>query len=115
VHEYSIVESLLSQVQASAQGYAVRKVRGLCVRLGARSGVDPALLRTAYDLCSAGTFCDGAALQIETVPPRWRCSDCCRDAQPVDRLACPSCGGRLALVEGDEIVLERVDLEVEDV
>jgi hydrogenase nickel incorporation protein HypA/HybF len=115
VHEYSVVESLLDRVRESARGYHVRRVRRLRLRLGALSGVDAGLLRTAYDLCAPGTFCDGAELQIEAVAPRWRCSSCGQDSQPVERLICAACGGGVTLLEGDEIVLEKVDLEVEDV
>jgi hydrogenase nickel incorporation protein HypA/HybF len=96
VHEYSIVQSLLNRVQDSLRGYDVRSVRRLRLRLGELSGVDAGLLRTAYDMCAPGSICDGAVLEI-------------------GRLACPACGGGVRLLEGDEIVLETIDLEVENV
>ena len=115
MHEYSIVQSLLNRVQDSLRGYDVRSVRTLRLRLGELSGVDGGLLRTAYELCTPGTLCDGAELVIEAVPARWQCPRCDRETPAGERLACPSCGGSVRLVEGDEIVLEKIDLEVENV
>ncbi|MBI2221204.1 MAG: hydrogenase maturation nickel metallochaperone HypA [Acidobacteria bacterium] len=115
MHEYSIVQSLLNRVQDSLRGYDVRSVRRLRLRLGELSGVDPGLLRTAYELCAPGSVCDGAELEIASVPALWRCPACDRDAPAGARLACPSCGGGVRLLEGDEIVLETIDVEVEHV
>jgi hydrogenase nickel incorporation protein HypA/HybF len=115
VHEYSIVQALLNRVQESLRGYEVRSVRTLRLRVGELSGVDSGLLRTAYELCTPGTLCDGAELLIEDVPARWHCPRCQRDAEAGERLACPACGGTVRLLEGDEILLEKIDLEVESV
>ena len=115
MHEYSIVQSLLSRVHASLRQYDVRSVRRLRLRLGELSGVDAGLLRTAYDLCAPGSICDGAELEIQPVPAQWRCPRCDRDAPPGGRLSCPGCGCAVRLHEGDEIVLETIDVEVENV
>lgn len=115
MHEYSIVQSLLGRVRESIGAYDVVAVRGLRLRIGSLSGVDPGLLRTAYDLCIPGTFCEGARLEIEEVPVRWRCPGCGGGHTEGQPLTCASCGVPLVLVEGDEIVLEKVDLEVNDV
>ena len=115
MHEYSIVQSLLSRVQESTRAYDVSAVRALRVRIGALSGVDPELLRTAYDLCIPGTFCEGASLQIIEVPARWRCPRCGQQGSEGQALTCAACAVSLTLAEGDEIVLEKIDLEVNDV
>ena len=114
MHEYSIVQSLLGRVAQSARGYDVAAVRRLTVRIGALSGVDSELLRTAYELCAPGTLCAGAELVIRDVAARWRCPACERDAAAGERLACPACGGVVKLVEGDEIILDSVELEVKE-
>lgn len=115
MHEYSIVQSLLNRVQDSLREYDVRSVRRLRLRLGELSGVDAGLLRTAYELCVPGSICDGAALEIEAVPAHWRCPRCGRDAPAGERLTCSACGSGVGLLEGDEIVLETIDAEVENV
>lgn len=115
MHEYSIVQSLLGRVEESIRPYDVARIRALRVRIGALSGVDAELLRTAYELCAPGTRCEGAALEIEEVPVRWWCPRCGHEGLEGQRLACAACGVPLALVEGDEILLEKIDLEVNDV
>ncbi len=115
MHEYSIVQSLLGRVQESVRDYEVTAIRRLSLRIGELSGIDAGLLRTAYELCIPGTMCEGAALEIHDVAARWRCSRCEQDAPRGQRLACASCGGAVTLVEGDEILLETIDLEVDDV
>ncbi len=115
MHEYSIVQSLLGRVEASVAGYDASAIRRVKVRIGELSGVDAGLLRTAYDLCVAGTLYERTALEICDVPARWRCPRCERDAPKGQRLVCAACGGAVTLIEGDEILLETIDLEVDDV
>lgn len=115
MHEYSIVQSLLGRVQESVRGYEVSAIRRVKVRIGELSGVDGELLRTAFELCAPGTLCERATLEIDDVPARWRCKRCEQDAPRGQRLACATCGGTVTLVEGDEILLETIDLEVDDV
>lgn len=115
MHEYSIVQSLLTRVQESVRGYDVRSVRTVRLRIGELSGIDAGLLQTAYELCTPGTLCEGAELIIDRVCARWRCPRCDREISPGGRLACPACGGNVRLESGDEILLEKIDLEVENV
>jgi hydrogenase nickel incorporation protein HypA/HybF len=115
MHEYSIAQSLLTRVDASLAGHHVVAIRRLSVRIGELSGVDAGLLRTAYELCRTGTPCDGAELDIADVPARWTCKACEQSARQGGRLICPACGGPMTLAEGDEIVLDRIEAEVEDV
>jgi hydrogenase nickel incorporation protein HypA/HybF len=115
LHEYSIVASLLGRVEETLQSYKVTSVRRLHLRIGELSGIEPELLRTAYDMCRVGTPCEQADLEVHAVAARWVCRNCNAEPARGGRLACPSCGGRVALAEGDEIVLDRIELEVDDV
>ena len=115
MHEYSIAQSLLSRVDASLAGHRVVAIRRLDVRIGELSGVDAGLLKTAYELCRAGTPCEQAALEVSAVPARWVCRSCGEPAPKGERLICPACGTGMRLVEGDEIILDRIEAEVEDV
>lgn len=115
MHEYSIAQSLLNRVGETLAGYRVVAIKRLHVRIGELSGVDGELLRTAYDLCRVGTPCEAADLDVITVPVRWSCPNCNREAARGERLVCPACGAGVRLVEGDEILLERIEAEVDDV
>jgi len=85
----------------------VRRVR---VRVGALSGVDPGLFSTAYQTFRPQTVCASAELELTGVPARWACPRCRRQIAAGERLQC--CGEPARLVEGDDLVLEQIELEV---
>ena len=111
MHEYSIVQSLVDAVEASTKTRAA-VVRRLEVRLGELSGVDPVLLATAYEVFRTGTCCENATMTIDRVPSCWRCPKCSTVIAPGAILRCPSCSGPAQLASGDEIILQRIELEV---
>jgi hydrogenase nickel incorporation protein HypA/HybF len=112
VHEYSIVSSLLDRVESVALAQGATGVHGVRVRIGDLAGVDRSLFRTAFETFRAGSICADAALTIVPVPACWTCSRC---DEPIPRgavLRCAACGEPARLFSGDEIVLDRLDLEV---
>lgn len=112
MHEYSIVSALLDRVEAEARARGASSVATVRVALGAQSGVDPELLRSAFEIARAGTPCAGAELDLRMVAPEWRCRNCDRTLGGDGPLRCPQCDAPAKLVAGDEIVLERLELEV---
>jgi hydrogenase nickel incorporation protein HypA/HybF len=112
MHEYSIVSALYDRIVVEAEAHRATAVTAVQVRIGALSGVEPGLLRTAYDLFREGTLCAGAPLAIEEVPAHWACPACGTTPKSGARLVCPTCGAPVRLVAGDEIELTRVELEV---
>ncbi len=112
VHEYSLIQSLVERVEAEARERNALAVRRLRVRVGELSGVEPELLATAYEMFRAGTLCAEAALDIEQVPARWACGQCGAAVASGGILQCPRCGEPAALIEGQDIILERIELEV---
>jgi hydrogenase nickel incorporation protein HypA/HybF len=112
VHEYSIVEALVARVTVEARLRGATAVHGLEVRLGELSGVEPGLLRTAYETFRAGGICANAALRLTTIAAEWVCSRCARAITHGEILRCPDCGAPARLARGDEILLDRIDLEV---
>jgi hydrogenase nickel insertion protein HypA len=112
VHEYSIVESLLDRVAETARDYAEPRVTEVRVRIGELSGIEITLLRKAFDAFRERTLCRDAALVIETAPARWACPRCGGDVASSGCLRCLRCDRPARLVEGDEIVLERIAMEV---
>jgi hydrogenase nickel incorporation protein HypA/HybF len=115
MHEYSIVQSLLDQVESTAAAHGATGVHRLRLRIGEMSGVETALLRTAYETFTDRSICAGAALEIVPVPVRWGCVSCDTDVPRGGALRCGNCGGPARMTAGDEIVLERIEMEVPDV
>jgi hydrogenase nickel incorporation protein HypA/HybF len=112
VHEWSIVQALLAEVERHARSRGARAIRRLHLRVGALSGVEIPLLETAFETFRERTCCAGAALAIERVPARWSCPRCRVEVAAGARLRCGGCGAAARLESGDEIVLARIEMEV---
>ena len=112
MHEYSIVQALLDRVREEVTARNARRARRLWVRIGELSGVEIDLLRTAYEMSRASTVCSDAPLIVSRLAARWTCPTCGADIPRGLRLACAICGSPAQLVAGDEIMLDRIELEV---
>lgn len=115
MHEYSIVASLIDQVHQIASERNAACVHRLHVAIGELSGVELDLLQTAYDTFRERTICERAELEVHPVEAQWVCGRCGREIERGSILRCPSCERPARLVHGDEIVLERIEMEVRDV
>ena len=110
MHEYSLVQALVARVEQEVRQRAPARVHRLRVRLGELSGVDPALFTTAYEMFREGTVCAEAPLELSQVAARWRCPACGRSIARGEKLQC--CGGPAQLAEGDDLLLDQIELEV---
>lgn len=107
MHEFGYVESLLPVLEQRAAGRAV-------ARLGVRAGVLHRLvedsLQQAFDTVAAGTFADGAAVELTQVPVDVRCEACgTRTEADAEVGLCPDCGSsQVVNTNGDEFTLHWV-------
>ena len=115
MHEYSIVASLIDRVQQEAAAHGGSRVHRLHVKIGELSGVELDLLKTAFDTFREQTICDGAELAINTVAASCACPSCNRPVVRGAILRCDTCGRPARMLEGDEIILERIEMETPDV
>ncbi len=113
MHELSVCLSLLEQVGSIAARKNSTKVTRIELRIGPLSGVEAELLRNAWPLASAGTIAVDADLVIEEADIIVHCGACDTDSTArANRLVCGQCGDfRTSLVSGDEMILQRVELE----
>lgn len=115
MHETSIVSALLDQIDAQARAHGAAAVRRVELSLGEMSGVEPELLEIAFRTYREGTVCAEAELTLRRVPVRWECERCGHTPERGGFLQCPHCKGPAKLVQGDEITLDRLEMEVPDV
>ena len=103
----------MEQVSAIAAHKRATAVTDIHVGVGPLSGVEPGLLRNAFPIASAGTLAGTATLHLRKTPIRVRCSTCgVESVAAPNRLVCAECRDwRTMLVSGDELLLERVELE----
>jgi hydrogenase nickel incorporation protein HypA/HybF len=114
VHELSIVQALLEQVQAevTSSGHAGRVV-SLRLVIGRLSGVHADSIRFGFELLSPGSIAEGAALQIDEPRARCRCHACLAE-QDIEELvvSCPACGGAdIVIGGGQDLLLQSIELE----
>src|SRR5215471_3638940 len=112
MHEYSIVQALYDAVVSQATAHGARSVQGVRVRIGEMSGVDPGLLDTAWNTFKVKTMCEAAPMEVEIVPAEWLCSLCGAEVRRGSVLACHECGAPAKLKQGDEILMDRIVMEV---
>jgi hydrogenase nickel incorporation protein HypA/HybF len=95
-----------------AQKHGAARVVRLEIRVGELSGVEVPLLETAWELVRERSLCGSAELAVHRSAARWECSRC---SEPVARglvLRCARCAAPARLAQGDELVLERIEMEV---
>ena len=114
MHEYSIVSALVDQVEAQAAAHPGAKVRTVLVAIGAQAGVEAELLAAAFEAFRGGTVCADAVLEIVPRPARWVCPTCKTELPRGARPRCVPCASAATMVSGDEILLQRIELELEN-
>ncbi len=116
MHELSVCRALIREAEAAARRHGAVGVAKLSVRVGALSGVEPVLLRHAFEAARTGSGVEGAGLIVEWVPVRVVCDACGVQSEArANRLLCAACGDwRTRLVSGDELTLASVELLFEE-
>jgi hydrogenase nickel incorporation protein HypA/HybF len=116
MHETAIATELLGVVLSEASRNKLQRITGLRLRVGAFRMVVPELLQGAFEVVSAGTLAQGAALEIEAVPLKARCGNCQTESQLEDYVFyCPVCGCILnEILSGKELDLFQIIGEREE-
>ena len=115
MHELAICNALIGQLEIVAREQHAAKVVTIVVRIGPLSGVESTLLQRAYLIASQGSVAESAELTVKLMPIRVYCRECGAESDAViNRLICAKCGDwKTKLISGDELLLERVELERE--
>lgn len=113
MHELSVCQGMLQQVENLAVQHHADSATIIKVSIGPLSGVEAQLLAQAFPIAAAGTIAEHAALEIDVLPVRVRCSQCQAETEAsANRLICGSCGHwQTTLISGDEMLLTSVEFE----
>lgn len=116
MHELSVCLALLDEVGRVASVAAATSVQSVTVRIGPLSGIEAGPLRRAFEVARSGGVAHGAELIVDVARVRIRCGECATESEAApNRLLCPTCGSyRTRVIEGDELVLSAVEMDVSD-
>ena len=106
------MDSVLELAVRHAQERSVTRIHSITIRIGDMSGVSIDALTFAFDVLARETMASEATLNIERVPPRYRCSQCRYEfASDFPYATCPECGKeRAELIQGREIELASMEV-----
>jgi hydrogenase nickel incorporation protein HypA/HybF len=114
MHEFSIVEALVEQVEQELSRAGQRgRVKRLDVAVGRLSGVHCDSLRFAFELLAPGTVAEGASLEISEPLASSHCGQCgaCREIEELV-VSCPACGSHDIRIEnGRDLMLQCIETE----
>ncbi|WP_162063968.1 hydrogenase/urease nickel incorporation protein HypA [Vibrio taketomensis] len=113
MHEYSIVSALIEQCENHARDNNANRVTRVAIKVGQLSGVEPALLETAFDTFKQEGVCRDALLEIQIQPLVIHCHECQRESVMSTRqVLCPLCNSRnTQVIDGEELLLMQLELE----
>ncbi len=114
MHEVSIVQALVEQVEAEVRNSGCRgRVLGLDLVIGRLSGVHADSIRFAFELLAPGTILAEAQLRITEPPAELVCA-ACGARTPIEDLSsqCPQCNSVQVRIEGGrDLLLQSIELE----
>lgn len=112
MHEYSIVSALIEQCESHARANGAREITRVVIKVGQLSGVEPALLQTAFDTFKLEGICRNAELQMQIQPLVIHCHTCQQDVEmPHRQVICPQCHGRdTTVIDGEDLLLMQLEM-----
>ncbi|MEA2111270.1 MAG: hydrogenase/urease nickel incorporation protein HypA [Campylobacterota bacterium] len=113
MHEYSIVQSLLDSCEENTRANNATKVVKVVVKIGVMSGVEPELLKTAFDTFKEKTVCEEAEFIMNIQQVLVRCRDCLSENELQSlEYTCPDCQSvNLEILDGEDMFLMQLELQ----
>lgn len=113
MHEYSIVQALLTQCEEIAAQNDAQSVTKVVVKIGKMSGVEPYLLEIAFNTFKEKTVCDAALFVMNVQPLTIECNEC-KTITVLEEIfyKCPECDSLdVQVVDGEEMFLMSLEME----
>jgi len=113
MHEYSIVQALLTQCEDIARENEAESVTKIIVKIGKMSGVEPHLLEMAFNTFKEKTVCDGADFVLNVQPLVIECKEC-GVVTTLDEIfyKCPACESLdVRVIDGEDMYLMTLEME----
>lgn len=113
MHEFSIIDSLISTVVKECRNAGFSKVEKVKISVGKASGAMPEALLFAFDVLKKQTIADEAFLLIEEIPVAGNCMNCKNAFTTEDPFifVCPFCqSSSLKINSGRELDIAEIEV-----
>ncbi len=113
MHEYSVVQALLKQVEDIAKENEAQKVSKIVVKIGVMSGIEAHLLEIAFNTFKEKTICDNAKFVMNIQPLIITCRDCNKESQ-LEKIhyCCQKCQStNVEVTDGEDMFLMSLEME----
>jgi hydrogenase nickel incorporation protein HypA/HybF len=114
MHEFSLMQSVLEQVDSTARKAGAEQVTEIRLVIGEMREVVPSALEFAFEALAPGTLSENALLTTTTVRPRSRCVQCGHEYEH-DRFtwSCPVCDSLATeLLAGKELYIDTIEVDL---
>jgi hydrogenase nickel incorporation protein HypA/HybF len=114
VHELSIADEILRAARSAMTERGGIRLERVLVAVGELTAIEPDLLRFAWEAMTKDGTDEGSQLDVEWRPAVQHCEKCgdLEGHRPGDWvLTCPTCGGVLRILGGQELDLLQVSFE----
>lgn len=113
MHEYAIVENMVSLVEDEAKKYETGNVTQINLVIGELASVEPEAIKMYFDLLSKDTILEGAKLSFKLIEAEMKCDECGEVfLKSRSIIECPKCGriGKFT-GKGKEFYIESIEVK----
>lgn len=112
MHEYSVVQALMEQVEELAAQNKATEVTKIIVKIGIMSGVEPHLLEIAFETFKEKTICENAHFVMNIQPLVLHCQSCLIHSEVTNpHYCCPKCESLDVTVDdGEDMYLMSLEM-----
>lgn len=112
MHEVSLCENIIRQLQDSAEQENFNRVKTIWLEIGKLSHVTAEAMLFAFEMVAKNSLAEGARLEIVNVPARGCCNECGGITAMEQRFdACKACGHYpLSIEAGEEMRIKNIEV-----
>ncbi len=113
MHEYSVVQALLEQIEEVAKENKATKVTKIITKIGVMSGIETHLLEVAFNTFKERTICDEAEFVINVQLVTIECNNCLEisELQKI-HYCCQKCQSiDVEVIDGEDMFLMSLEME----
>ena len=113
MHEYSIVQALINQVEDNVKLNNGSIATKIVIKVGVMSGIEVDLLKRAFDTFKEKTLCEKAELIINIQKIKVKCLSCFEiNELNKNQYICPNCEScELEILDGEDSYLMSIEME----